>query len=199
MRLRIVLFLFVAALQSARAENRSVAREAFREGNRHYDLGRYSEALEAFMRAYWNFEEPAILFNIAQCHRQLGNKTDAVKFYRTFLRKVSDAPNADEVRRLIATLEASLTEERKTAAQPPQGTLEAHEARPSPAPLAAAPERPALVKKQLDRPVEKRPLWRRWWVWTIAGAGAAAVVGIGLGVGLSHAHSEPTFMAVTIP
>jgi Tetratricopeptide repeat len=48
---------------------------------------------------------PAFLFNIAQCHRQLGNKQEAIKFYRSYLRKVPDAPNAEEVRKLIASLE----------------------------------------------------------------------------------------------
>jgi tetratricopeptide (TPR) repeat protein len=189
-RVLVIVLALVLGAGPALADNRAAAREAFTEGTRHYDLGRYSEALASFMRAYMSFEDPAILFNIAQCQRQLGNKAEAVKFYRTFLRKVPDAPNAEDVRRLIATMEAALGEERKTAAQPPQGTLET-ETRPSPAPPLAITSPPPPAAKA-------SPLWKRWWVWTVAGVGVAAVVGIGLGVGLSEGRTEPSFMAVTL-
>ena len=49
------------------------------------------------------------LFNIAQCHRQLGRNEEAVRFYRTFLSKVPNAPNQKEVRAMIVKLEKMRT------------------------------------------------------------------------------------------
>lgn len=211
-------FLLVVAVTAsgvaptARAENRPAAREAYKDGMRHYDLGQFHEALENFMRAYWNFEDPAFLFNIGQCHRQLGDKAQALQFYRTYLRKVPDAPNAEEVRRLAATMKAALDEEGRANAQPPQGAMESHvppppphEAKPassSAAPAAvSAPVTTAPVLTVVASPVSPagHPLWRRWWLWTAVGVGVAAAVGVGLGVGLGHgASSERTFTPVTI-
>jgi len=82
--MRAALFLvFVSFLPAvSHADNRQLAKEAVRDGSRLYDLADYKSALEAFRKAYFNYEEPSFLFNIAQCHRQIGNTADALKFYR---------------------------------------------------------------------------------------------------------------------
>src|SRR5207302_9679691 len=108
---------------AAHAEDRDRARQAVAEGRQHFDLGEYKEALESFKLAYRNFEDPKILFNIAQCHRQLGNKEEAVSFYRKYLSKIPNAPNRDEVQATIDKLNAALTAERTSKPTPRQGTL----------------------------------------------------------------------------
>ena len=82
MRNLLLLICLVAIAPSAGAEDRTKAQQAFTEGRQHFDLGEYKEALESFKLAYRNFEDPTILFNIAQCERQLGHKEEAVAFYR---------------------------------------------------------------------------------------------------------------------
>ncbi len=79
-----VLLLLCAA--AAHADNKQVARDAYREGARFYDLADFDHALESFKKAYLAQEEPSLLYNIAQCYKQLGNKPEALRFYRTFLR-----------------------------------------------------------------------------------------------------------------
>src|SRR4051812_46734476 len=93
---------------SAFAEDKDAARKAFQEGKRYYNLNQYPEALEAFKRAYWNYEEPTFLYNIAQCHRALKHKSEAIDFYRSYLRNAPDAPNRAEVERIIAELDQAL-------------------------------------------------------------------------------------------
>ncbi len=144
----------------AHADNKTVAKAAFQEGTRQFDLANFDRALESFKRAYLAYEEPAFLFNIAQCHRALGNRTEAVRFYRTFLRKVPEAPNHKEVRAIVATLEAELAAERSTASAPPQGVLaptSAEVSPPKPAHLPApsatpAPVEPAAKLAPTDQP-----------------------------------------------
>src|SRR6476620_3168172 len=90
---------------TATAEDKAAARQAYVEGSKFYDLNQYTEALEAFKRAYWNYEDPVILYNIAQCHRALKHKAEAIDFYRSYLRKAPDASNRAEVQRMIADLD----------------------------------------------------------------------------------------------
>src|SRR5438270_13593151 len=110
----------------AHAEDKNAARAAYAEGRRHYDLNEFTPALEAFKRAYVAFEDPVFLFNIAQCHRQLGNREDAIKFYRSYLRNQPDAPNHDEVNATIARLETDIAEQKqrdRQAANAAQATM----------------------------------------------------------------------------
>jgi hypothetical protein len=116
----VVLMAFVGA---ARAEDKDKAREAYQAADKHYDLGEYKEALEGFKDAYRNFSDPTILFNIAQCHRQLGESAEAIRQYRMYLIKVPDAANRDEVKALIGKLEAAIKKDDAAKAAPPQGSL----------------------------------------------------------------------------
>src|SRR5439155_18935700 len=111
--------------------NKEAARVAYAEATRYYDLNRFDLALEAFQRAYWNYEEPAFLYNLAQCHRQLHHKSDAVAFYRSYLRKLPDAPNRGDVQRTIGDLEAAIALEKVATRSPPQGTIAPHAAAPT--------------------------------------------------------------------
>ncbi|MGZ5133221.1 MAG: tetratricopeptide repeat protein, partial [Caldimonas sp.] len=98
-----VVFALCALLAApAQAEDREQARQSFKEGAQHFDLGEYKEALELFKQAYRQFEDPTFLFNIAQCYRLLGEKEQAVRLYRNYLAKVPEARNRDEVNHTIA-------------------------------------------------------------------------------------------------
>lgn len=76
----------------AHAEDRAKARELFQRAQQHYKLGEFQPALDGFKEAFRNFEDPSLLFNIAQCERQLGRKQEALRSYRMFL---SEQPEHD--------------------------------------------------------------------------------------------------------
>src|SRR4051794_18724921 len=86
----------IAFIPSAHADNKEKARALYRAATHHYDFGEYQQALDGFKEAYENYEDPAFLFNIAQCHRALGHKQEAITLYKSYLRKKPDAPNRDE-------------------------------------------------------------------------------------------------------
>ncbi|HEX6835422.1 MAG TPA: tetratricopeptide repeat protein [Polyangia bacterium] len=117
----------------AHADNKEVAKESYSEGKRHYDLGEYDAALNAFKKAYLNYEEPVFLFNIAQCYRALGDRPAAVRSYRAFLRNWPKAPNREQVERIIAELEQPAQ-----TTPPPTATATAPPARPEAKPVATA-------------------------------------------------------------
>jgi hypothetical protein len=70
-----------------------------------YNLGHYQQALAEYEAAYMAVQDPPFLFNIAQCHRKMGNDKEAIAFYRSYLRVAPNAPNRPEVQRRIAELE----------------------------------------------------------------------------------------------
>src|SRR6516225_1877017 len=101
-RALLCVLLLAGAAAPAHADNRAAAREAFRDGTRLYEIGEFQKALDSFKRAYLNYADPSLLFNLGQCYRQLGDKPEALRSYRQFLNKVPDAPNRAEVERVIA-------------------------------------------------------------------------------------------------
>ena len=86
-------------------ETVATAKEHFNQGNRHYELGHYQEALNEFEVAYMAVPDPAFLFNIAQCHRKMGHDKEAVGFYKSYLRAAPNAPNRADVQKRIRELE----------------------------------------------------------------------------------------------
>lgn len=134
------------------------ARLAFEEAQRHYDVGRFADAIEAYTRAYDALPLPALLFNIAQCHRHLGRYEEAAFFYRRYLDLADEPANTAVATDLLTEMEARARKQ-KTEAQ-------AREA------LTASP------RSDGNAEASPPPWYRRWWVWAVAGgvivAGATA-------------------------
>jgi tetratricopeptide (TPR) repeat protein len=177
-----VAVLLFATVASA---DREKARAAYKTGIQHYNLAEWQQALDSFKDAYREVEDPSLLFNIGQCHRQLGDRKQAITFYRAYLRELPNAENREEVKRLIATLEPGANTESPTKSE-------------SPKPVPAAPvvssnatsPGPSLVA---STPVAKPAKRSRAWIWgVVAGAAAVVAIGVGLGVGLSTSERDPT-------
>jgi hypothetical protein len=91
----------------------------FDEAIKHYNLGRFAEAIAEFEKAYDADPAPILLFNIAQSHRQLGNKEKALFFYRRYIEQAPDAPNRPEVEQRMKDLAQSLEQEKELKQRPP--------------------------------------------------------------------------------
>ena len=140
----------------------ALARARYAEGNVAYNVGAFDRALAAYADAYEAKPLPGFLFNMAQCHRQLGHDERAAFFYRRYLDLAPDEPTSALARELLAEVEqrSAARQQRKVAAAPAPFV-----------PVKAAP-RPAA------RAVEEKPgIHRRWWFWTGVGVVTAAAVG----------------------
>lgn len=158
---------------------REAAKAAFTAGNRHYQLSEYTQALEKFKDAFRIFPEPSILYNIGQCQRQLNQKEDAVRSYKSFLRNASDTPMRDEVQATIAKLEMEIAQDRAKAAE-----AEAQRVKLESAERAARDAQTNLnVQASAVPETRAKPIYKRGWFWGVV-VGAVVVVGVGVGVGL---------------
>ena len=91
------------------------AKDLFAQGSKHYELGEFAAALELYKRAYRIKALPAFLFNMAQCHRKLGQHKDAIAMYQSYLVGVPNAPNKALVESLIAESTTALAQEQALA------------------------------------------------------------------------------------
>lgn len=169
-----------------------------------YNLGQFDEALRAYEAAYRVVPLPSLLFNIAQCHRQRGDCSQALFFFDGYLREAN--PGAQQralVDDLVSECKASVKAAAKAAPAPtpPIAAKPTPKAAPAPEPAptpAAAPVRlpppppppaPALAPAvtatgPLPEVSTEAPVYQRWWFWVAIGAGVAAA-GAGAAVALS--------------
>ena len=97
----------------------SRAKAVFTEAAGLYREGKYKQALSRFQAALALARKPSIIFNIAQCHRQLGNKTEALQQFKAHLREWAiqhperPSPHQEEIQGQIKRLEAELERDRE--------------------------------------------------------------------------------------
>jgi hypothetical protein len=161
-------------------------------------------ALTAYEAAYQAKPLPGFLFNIAQCHRNLGHHERAVFFYRRYLSLDPESPNRALVEQLASEEEKKKEDTTSPASQaaapgiaPPAVAL-APSAAPSPPPSEPPPSPPPEVGPAITPPPsagvihasdqpplfvsaaaapsapERTPVYKRWWFWTAIGAVTAA-------------------------
>jgi hypothetical protein len=200
------LLVLTAGAAPARADG-AAARVHAERARSLFQVSEYAKAIEEFKAAHVEKPDPLYLYNIAECHRLLGQTKDALVFYRRFIALApagsSLVPDAEK---RIGELEHPTA----TAPPPPPATTTttpspppSPPSRPSPpppaapppaaarapaaaAPLPAAPPpavttAPAIVATPAP-PAEHRPFYKHGWFYVIVGAvvvaGAVATVGV---------------------
>ncbi len=160
----------LAGSLSADEDPTARARQLFDSGRRHYDLAEYEAALDDFKEGYRLRDDPVFLYNIGLCHRLLGHKPEALRFFKNYLSRQPDAPNHADIERRVQALDEEIASEAKARA------IAQVETPPSPRPIAAP----------LPPPPPTPPIYKKWWLWTAVGGVVAASVAVGLGVGLTR-------------
>ena len=172
-------------------DDKAMARALFKQGDVHYRVAEFAEALDKYREAYRLHNHPAIVFNIAQCHRQLKQHEKALFFYKLYLsvwrkRDVLTPANHQEVKGHIQQLTALLQAQRKEAQRKEAQRKEAQRKQAAAARAArqaAAAARVPLIPRpggaKHSAPPAPRPIYKRWWFWTAVGVVVAgATVGV---------------------
>jgi tetratricopeptide (TPR) repeat protein len=162
------------------------AKLAYERGITAYNLQRFDDALAMFQRAYEEKQDAALLFNIGQCQRQLGQYDAAARSYRAYLNQSADAPNREDVARLLEQVDRAARESRDR----PRSTSRSASATASP------PEstQTTVVAEHPRRPWYKSPAGMALTSLGIAGGVTGAAL---LGVAASDASSARD--AMTLP
>ena len=150
----------LACLASARVAHADDP--AMRAAKRHYERGqklfalqKFDDALEQYQKAYDAKPIPDFLFNIGQCHRNLGDYEAAIFSFKRYLKLDPETANREKVEQLIADLEEKQA--------------------------ASDAKRLGLRKERRDRspPPADDPVYKKWWFWTgvVVVGGAAGGLG----------------------
>jgi tetratricopeptide (TPR) repeat protein len=188
--------------------------EQWRQGTVEYTLGHYDLAVAHYEQGYRLFEEPALLYNLAQAYRKTGALEQALTAYHSYLlRSPPNAPNRELARKRIAELEAAVAAREAAAGAAAAGAGPAATGLGAPRAVAtatlavAAPPSgvvaPAAVDLRAAAPEEAPAAGgtrRRWWLW---GLGAIVVAGGVTAILLATNHTPDTVQgsagSATIP
>jgi tetratricopeptide (TPR) repeat protein len=185
-----------ANVAPGKPDARAQAKEVVAKAQLDYKIGLFKEALDGYRRAYELYSAPALLFNMGQCERNLGNPERAIFLFEGYVR---DEPHIDPARlklaqELIAESRVELGRKRAAMApSPPYApSLTAGDTSVATPPgdrLAAGTDlrNPrALVARPGDQATARQPsILHRWWFWTLAGAAVLA------GGALFYATGDP--------
>jgi len=173
----------LAAPAAVSAQPRSAdLRALLQEGQTAYQQEHYRRAQELFARVFAETGNAELLYNLALCHRGMGEPADAARYLRRFLVARPTHPDRTSIERTLAEMEASAAELNRV---PGQGA-----STPPSASATGAPPPPRLERDTgLDGPATRVPVpvvpatprptpWVRW---TLLGVG---VVGVGAGLGM---------------
>jgi tetratricopeptide (TPR) repeat protein len=173
----VIALILLALAPTARAD-KAKARALFDRATKQYNLGEYATAGEAFKAAYDEYPDPTLLYNLAQCERQLAHKPRAITLYRSYLREMPNAPNADEVKRIVASLEQDVAREQEERKQAEAKSRELEQHRQEQQEQRAANVVPPAAEAP---PPRARPWWKNPAGWALLSVGVAAgAAGAGL-------------------
>ena len=114
----VLVVVLLAGVGVARAADPTAekARAHFQQGDTYFKLEKYANALQEFEQAYLAKQDPSFLYNIAQCHRLMGNRVEAIRFYKRYLNDAPAAANRPVAEKHIRDLESALGAEELTGA-----------------------------------------------------------------------------------
>jgi tetratricopeptide (TPR) repeat protein len=150
------------------------AKAHFERGRTYFEVDEYRKAIAEFKAAHIEKPDPAFLYNIAECHRRLGEVSDALVFYRRFL---ATAPPDDKTRPVVEQRVADLKTVADETKPPPAGggdALALTAPPPGGDPAAVLVEAPTLKPEPPASPFYVRP----WFLVTVGVVVAASAVGI---------------------
>jgi tetratricopeptide (TPR) repeat protein len=139
----------------------------FNEANQAYQLGRFQGAIGKYERVFELTSHPSLLFNLAQCHRQLLNFERAAFFYDRYLSTAkSPIPNEKLARDLLAEMSLKRDEQKLADEKAAAEKLAAEE----------RARQEAAGRRLAQQPPEAKPVTQQWWFWAAIG-GAVVVAG----------------------
>lgn len=180
-----------AATGEVNCSQDDACREHFKQASEYYKVKNYVEALLEFRTAYARRPEPRILLNLGRTLFKMGRPKEAIDYYQRFQTAApNDSASQETVNKYLEEARAALlppaeVEPKKEPAIPAEP--EPPPQSPPEPPSAATPVPPALTLAASVRPPAAtapppRPIYKKWWLWTLIGVSVAGGV-TGLVVG----------------
>lgn len=82
----------------------------FEKGVTAYREGRFYDAVDIFIETNRLYPDPKLSYNVGKSFEGMGNQADALRYYREYLRRLPDAPDARDVDGHVHQLEQALSQ-----------------------------------------------------------------------------------------
>lgn len=162
--------------------NDTLCRGHYDEARQAYKDKRYEEALKEYRAAYERRQAPWLLINVGRTLQRLGRLDESLDYYQRYLR-ADPNPKPEVKTRVEGYID-----------QVKAGIETAPKKEPEPPPtMTAAPAQPAPPPPQ----PEGKPVYKKWWFWTILGVVVAGGAAAGVAVALTR-DNTPAMMPVTM-
>ncbi len=102
------------------------ARLLYEKGVTAYREGRFYDAVDIFLETNRLYPDPKFSYNIGKAFEGMGNQPSALRYYREYLRRLPDAPDAREVEGHVHQLELALSQkgiQQLTVLSTPDGAI----------------------------------------------------------------------------
>lgn len=86
------------------------AKLLFEKGVSAYRESRFYDAVDIFLETNRLYPDPKLSYNVGKAMESLGNQAGALRYYREYLRRLPDAPDAREVTDHVHQLEQALSQ-----------------------------------------------------------------------------------------
>ena len=182
-----------ASAPAAASDHGRPGRAHFEMAETKFNLGRFEEAAVDYQAAYEAEPLPAFLFNIGQCHRNLGNYERAPFYFRRYLELDPRSPNRPDAERLIVEMDR-LGDGRGPAAPPPALPSLAASASGTRAEDQGTHAFAPVVARTGDTSAARPPLYRRPWFWV--GSAAVVAAGIAAAVIITRDDRQPSLQPI---
>src|SRR5690606_29128491 len=132
-------FLFVSHAHAAGPseaelqQRRQDAAQRYEQGVQAYQEGRHKDAIDLFLEADALSPSSALSFNIARAYEKIKDSSNALRWYRDYLRREPDAEDAEAVNELIEHYEQVLEQkgvQQVTVLSEPEGATVRLDGRP---------------------------------------------------------------------
>lgn len=191
----LVFALMIAITPRAWADATAEARAHFQKATAHFAVGEFQEAAVEYQAAFKLKPDAALLFDAAQAWRQAGEHRRALVCFRNYVQMFPRERQVAIAREQIEKLKEAIAAEEKARTSPPTGTVEPGQAPAPPAAAAATASAPttapaattttttAVVSTTPSARVERTPVYKKWWLWTVVGVVVAGGVATGVALG----------------
>lgn len=156
MRIRNSILLGLLAITPpASAQKKERARQAYEHGAELMAQGKYREAIEAFEDSYIAMPHPNTLYNLAQCHEEIGDRENAIDYYQRVVKDVENEVLLAKARDALRRLGTSSGDQQES---PPVAEPESKPEPTSPKSAQPAEKRPLSAPMAAERPPERRAM-----------------------------------------
>jgi tetratricopeptide (TPR) repeat protein len=178
--LALALFLSTSPLLAAGKKAHARAVELVTLSARHYEAGRFAEAIELLREAYTVEQDPTILYNLGRAYEGVGDLQSAIEAYESYIGEEPKARDRGAIEKRIGTLKRQIAERQKLERERDREARRAKAAR-----LAAERDR---KRRDKSPPRTQTPSVLPW---IVAGLGAAVLGGgVVLGLRSNARHRE---------